>query len=65
MGGNRAAMLRAMPRNPKVTARQLAPELGIRDTAVENILRYFQARNFIARLGPAKGGAWKVQAPKA
>ncbi len=42
-----------------------AGRCGISDTAVENNLRYLQARNFIARLGPAKGGAWQVQAPKA
>ncbi len=64
LGGNRAAILRAIAANPKVTVVRLADQLGLSTTAVENNLRYLKAQKLILRIGPAKGGFWQVNETK-
>ncbi len=64
LGENRAAIIRAIAANPKVTVVQLAHQLGISTTAVENNLRFLKTQNLIARVGAAKGGTWKVNESK-
>jgi ATP-dependent DNA helicase RecG len=64
LGENRAAIIRAIAANPKVTVVQLADQLRISTTAVENNLRYLKSQNLIARIGAAKGGVWRVQEAK-
>ena len=60
LGENRTAIMRAIAANPKVTVVQLARQLGISTTAVENNLRYLKTQNLISRIGAAKGGIWRV-----
>ena len=60
LGENRAALLRAIAADPKVTVVQLAGRLGLSTTAVENNLRYLKTQNLITRIGAAKGGSWQV-----
>ena len=64
LGENRAAIIRAIAANPKVTVVQLADQLRISTTAVENNLRYLKTQNLIARIGAAKGGVWQVKETK-
>ena len=64
LGENRTAIIRAIAANPKVTVVQLAHQLGLSTTAVENNLRYLKTQNLIARIGAAKGGVWQVKEAK-
>lgn len=64
LGENRAAIIRAITADPKVTVVQLARQLGLSTTAVENNLRYLKTQKLIARIGPAKGGFWQVNEAK-
>ena len=61
---NRAAIIRAITADPKVTVVQLARQLGLSTSAVENNLRYLKTQKLIARIGPAKGGFWQVNEAK-
>jgi predicted HTH transcriptional regulator len=60
LGETRAAIVRAMAANPHVTVVQLARILKISTTAVEKNLRLLKSLGHIERIGPAKGGRWKV-----
>ena len=60
LGETRAAIVRAMVANPHVTVVQLARILKISTTAVEKNLRLLKNLGHIERIGPAKGGRWKV-----
>ena len=61
LGETRAAIIRAMLANSKVTTNQLAKSLNISTTAVEKNIQFLKAQGLIARMGPAKGGYWKVR----
>lgn len=61
LGETRAAIIRAMLANSKVTTTQLAKSLSISTTAVEKNIQFLKAQGLIARMGPAKGGCWKVR----
>jgi ATP-dependent DNA helicase RecG len=60
LGETRAAIVRAMLANPKVTTTQLAQTLNISATAVEKNLKLLKDQGQIKRVGPAKGGHWVV-----
>ncbi len=60
LGETRAAIIRAMIKNPRVSANQLAEVLGVSRTAVENQIRILRLNGSIRRIGPAKGGNWEV-----
>jgi ATP-dependent DNA helicase RecG len=60
LGETRAAIVRAMLANPKVTTTQLAQTLNISATAVEKNLKLLKDQGQIKRVGPAKGGHWEV-----
>lgn len=61
LGETRAAIVRAMLANPKVTTTRLAQSLSMSTTAVEKHLRLLKAQGQIERVGPARGGHWKVK----
>lgn len=56
----RLDILKAIAENPNVSAKQLAEQLGISITAVQNHLDYLKNNNLIRRVGPDNGGHWKV-----
>ncbi len=60
LGETRAAIVRAMLANPKVTTTQLAQTLNFSATAVEKNLKLLKDQGQIKRVGPAKGGHWEV-----
>ena len=61
LGETRTAIIRAMLANSKVTTTQLAKSLSISTTAVEKNIQFLKTQGLIARMGPAKGGYWKVR----
>ncbi|MCI0692876.1 winged helix-turn-helix transcriptional regulator [candidate division KSB1 bacterium] len=61
LGETRTTIVNAMLADPKVTVVQLARTLQISTTAVEKNLQFLKERGYIERIGPAKGGYWKVK----
>ena len=62
LGETRVTIVRAMLADPKATTAQLARALKISSTAVEKHLRHLRRQGHIERVGPAKGGHWRVKA---
>jgi hypothetical protein len=56
LGETRAAIIRTMLANSKVTTTQLAKSLSISTTAVEKNIQFLKTQGLIAHMGPAKGG---------
>lgn len=60
LGETRAAIVRAMLANPKVTTTELAQSLKMSATAVDKNLKILKDEGYIERVGSAKGGYWEV-----
>lgn len=56
----RRKIVEAMRRNARVTIPELAAELGLGTSAIENHLKAMRVAGWIRRIGPAKGGHWEV-----
>lgn len=61
LGETQAAIVKAMAANSKVTVVQLTQSLQISTTVVEKNLKILKSKGYIERIGPAKGGYWKVK----
>ena len=46
--------------NPRVTIPELAESLSITERAIEKQIRKLREENKLQRVGPAKGGHWKI-----
>ena len=46
--------------NPLMTIPELALSIGVSERSIERNLKKLQAENRLSRIGPAKGGHWKV-----
>ena len=46
--------------NPLLTIPELALSIGVTERSIERNLQKLQAENCLSRIGPAKGGHWKV-----
>jgi len=53
-------IVRLITENPNATRQQMAQTLGVSDVRVKYCLRKMQEKNIIRRVGPTKGGHWKV-----
>jgi len=53
-------ILRLLAENPKITIKELTNLLGFSTNAVEKQLAKLKRENCIQRVGPDKGGYWKV-----
>ena len=60
LGETRAAIVRSMKDNPKVTGSELAKRLRLSTTAIEKNIHFLKTKRYVKRVGPAKGGHWKV-----
>jgi len=60
LGQRRAAILRMVQANPKITVTGMAKSLGISRTAADNNIQVLKANGWLRRVGPAKGGHWEV-----
>ncbi|WP_456442352.1 winged helix-turn-helix transcriptional regulator [Caldithrix abyssi] len=47
-------------KNPKITAAEMAKELGKSSRTIERKIRELKQNNRIKRIGPDKGGYWKI-----
>jgi len=53
-------ILNLMQHNPTITAQQLANAVGISKRRIESNISYLKQAGVIERIGPAKGGRWKI-----
>ena len=60
LGENEKGILEIIAKNRFVTIPELSKLLGISTTAVENNLAKLKMKNILKRIGPDKGGYWKV-----
>ena len=60
LGKNRLRIFQLIKTNAKITIPQLASELNISTTAIENNIKILKDENYIRRIGSAKGGYWEV-----
>ena len=58
-GGEKIVAL--LSENSKLTAAGLAAEIGLTAKAIEKHLAKLKAEGIIERVGPDKGGSWKVK----
>jgi len=60
LGETRTAMVKAMRKDPKVTAAKLAEILKLSTTAIEKNIKWLKSGGYVRRVGPAKGGRWEI-----
>lgn len=60
LGKNRAAIVRLMRKNSRITVSEVAKTLRISRTAADKNIQALKAKDYIKRVGPAKGGHWEV-----
>ena len=61
LGKTATAILNAIIVQPTVTREMLAEQLKISDATIKKHLKNFRAMGLIERVGPNKGGHWKVK----
>jgi predicted HTH transcriptional regulator len=57
-------ILLAIAENRLVTQRQLSKHIGITSKNIRNSMEKLKQRGLLARVGPMKGGYWKLILPK-
>lgn len=57
---NQHAIIDEIVHNPYVSARELAGIVGISSRKIEENIKKLKALGMVKRIGPAKGGHWKV-----
>lgn len=60
LNAQRLAILHVINNQPNVSISQLANALAISDTAIDNHLSFLKELRIIERIGPNKGGKWKI-----
>ena len=60
LGVNRKKILEMIKENKSITIPELSQKLGISKTAIEKNMKYLKKSKLIERIGPAKGGSWRV-----
>lgn len=57
---NQSKILSLISANPSITRKQLAQELSISEDGVKYNLNVLKTNGFIERIGPDKGGIWRI-----
>ena len=60
LGENRVRILALIQANPKISLNSIATKLKLSSTAVEKNVAFLKSEGYLERIGPAKGGYWKV-----
>jgi len=53
-------ILEQMYYNPSISIPQIAKNIGLGTTAVENNIKKLKKKKLLEHIGPAKGGYWKI-----
>lgn len=54
-------MIRLLKQDPQITTAEMAETLNLSKSGVEYQLRKLKEKQILVRVGPAKGGYWKVK----
>jgi predicted HTH transcriptional regulator len=60
LGENEIKIIELMKDNKYITAKELSEHIKISTTAVDNNISKLKKKGILKRIGPAKGGYWKV-----
>ena len=60
---NQQRMVATMKKNPYVSAKMLAKEVGISARKIEENIRKLKDQGIVRRIGPARGGHWQTTLP--
>ena len=60
-GKSREKIIALLSENGKLTAAGLAAEIGVTAKTIEKHIAKLKAEGIIERVGPDKGGSWKVK----
>lgn len=57
---NQSRMTELMIEDPKISKQKMSEIIGISTTAIDKNINLLKKEGFIERIGPDKGGYWKV-----
>ena len=57
---NQKSIIEIIKRNPYISARELAPQVGISHRKIQENIAKLKETGKLKRIGPAKGGHWEV-----
>ena len=57
---NQSLIIKNMVKNPNISARDLSDIIGISQRKIEENISKLKKKGILERIGPAKGGHWKV-----
>jgi len=60
LGENQIKILELINKNKDISIPQMAEELNISTTAIENNLAKLKKKDLLRRVGPNKGGYWEI-----
>ena len=60
LGETQRSVLLLMENNPHISSREIAHHLQLSTTAIDKAIAKLKKHNLIERVGPSKGGFWKV-----
>lgn len=60
LSSNQRKILALLQDNPHMAARELAKQVGISSRKIEENIAKLKVLDLLERIGPAKGGYWKV-----
>ena len=61
---NQLEILKSIKNNPSITTKELSGIVGISDRKIKENIKKLKGNGFLQRIGPAKGGYWKVKEKK-
>lgn len=61
LGENELKILKLMEDNKYITTKELSEHIKISTTAVDNNISKLKKKGILERIGPAKGGYWKIK----
>ena len=54
-------ILEFVSENPRVSRQELSGKIGISTTAIDKNIKALKKKGLLKRIGPAKGGRWKIK----
>jgi len=57
---NQERIIKNIKNNKHISAKQLSQLIGISDRKIEENIKKLKEKNILKRVGPAKGGYWKI-----
>lgn len=57
---NQSKILKSINENPNITTKELSKIIGISDRKIKENIKKLKNAGFLLRIGPAKGGYWKI-----